>query len=306
MSTMTRRLIVISAIFASFLFASEARCETQTDREKAGLKGQVLTVVENRAESNETTVTAYNSRGGEAEQIIYSPIKYFRRAHTYDTQGRRITTDHYWHAEDSAPRQTTSYTYDAKGKLMQEVTCDTAGCFDKKVYIYDSRQKLTEEVLYYPSGDSFRVRLIHAYDPQERRIQTTCQEAHGSGLGIGDTVQEYDANGNVFRSTTHYLGFKAGDPRVDRVTTPPFETVSLFRYDSNGNVIETITHDSDRTPKDEDECRNPPCRITYVYENDFKGNWTTQKEFSCPHAGGGRKLEREARRTITYYEADAR
>jgi antitoxin component YwqK of YwqJK toxin-antitoxin module len=306
---MGRHLITITMLMLSFLFVAGARAEIQTDREQAGLKGPVLTVVENSAGSDETVVTAYNSRGGEEEQIIYSSINYVRRAHTYDAQGRRTKTNHYYRPEDSVPRKTTHYTYDAKGKLIQEITCDTAGCFNKKVYTYDSREKLTEEVLYYPSGDSFKVRLVHAYDPQGHRIRTTIQEAHGPGLGIGDTVQEYDASGNVFRSTTYYLGRKAGD-KEDGDATPPHELVSVSKYDSNGNVIETVSRDSRRTPEDEDECGYPPCRTTYVYEYDFKGNWTEQKEFSCTHTGFGnpgcRKLEGEVKRTITYYETGTR
>jgi hypothetical protein len=303
---MRRHLITITVVMVNFLFVAGIWAEIQTDREQARLKGPVRTIVENSAGSDETIVTAYNSKGGEEEQIIYSSFNYVRRAHTYDAQGRRTKTDHYYRPEDNAPRKTTDYTYDAKGKLIQKISCDTVDCFDKKVYTYDSQENLIEEVLYYPSGDSFKHRLVHTYDSQGHRLQTTCQEAHGPGLGTGDTVQKYDVRGNVIQSTTYYLGRKADD-KEGRYVTPPHELVSVFKYDSNGNMIEEVTRDSNRTPEDEDECGYPPCRTTYVYEYDFKGNWTNQKEFSCKPAGLGeykcQKLEGEVKRTITYYES---
>ncbi|MBP1732810.1 MAG: hypothetical protein H6Q55_3239 [Deltaproteobacteria bacterium] len=302
---MRRHLITITVLMVSLLFVAETRAEIQTDREQARLKGSVLTIVENSAGSDETIVTAYNSKGDEEEQIIYSSFNYVRRPHTYDAQGRRTKTDHYYRPEDNTPRKTTSYTYDAKGKLIQTISCDTFGCFDKKVYTYDSQENLIEEVLCYPSGDSFKYRVVHTYDSQGHRIQTTCQEAHGPGLGIGDTVQKYDVTGNVIQSTTYYLGRKADD-KEGRYVNSPYEMVSIYKYDPNGNVIEEVTRDSDMTREDEDDCRNPPCRTIYVYEYDFKGNWTNQKEFSCTRAGFGnpgcRKLEGEIKRTITYYE----
>ena len=100
---------------------------------------------------------------------------------------------------------------DAKGRLIQEIYCFSSGCDDKKVYSYDSKGNLTEEVLYYLRGDSVKVRVTHTYDSQGRRTQTTVWDAHGPGLGIGETVQKYEARGNVTESTTYYTGHKAGD-----------------------------------------------------------------------------------------------
>ncbi len=302
---MTRYLTAMSLVMVASVLVVEARGETQTDREKAGLRGTVLTVVENSAGSDQTVITAYGSKGSEEEQTIYSSVNYVRRTHVYDALGRRVKTDYYWRPQDSASRKTTHYTYDAKGNLIQEISCDSVGCFDKKVYTYDSRERLTEEVLFYPSGDSFKVRLVHAYNSQGRRTRTAIQEAHGPGLGIGDMVQEYDANGNISRSTTYYLGRKEDDAGQKNATLP-HQMVSSMRYDANGNMIENVTRDSNRTPEDEDECGFPPCWTIYVYRYDFKGNWTNRKEFSCARAGFGnagcRKLEGEVKRTITYYE----
>jgi len=306
---MRRHLITMTALVLSFLFVAEGPAQIQTDREKAGFKGPVLTVVENSAGSDQTVVTAYNSKGGEKERIIYSSINYGRHAHTYDAQARRTKTDHYWSPEDGAPRQTTRYTYDAKGKLIQEITCDTTGCFNKKVYRYDSREKLTEEVLYYPSGDSFKVRLVHAYDPQGHRIQTTIQEAHGPGLGIGDTVQEYDPDGKLTKCTTHYTGHKAGDEE-GKLDFPPYDLITTNKYNSHGDITEQTTYNTKNGPEDKDECGCPPCHTTYEYQYDSHGNWTKRKEFSCTPAdlyhARCRKLEGEVERTITYYETGTR
>lgn len=307
MPHLIRRLVIATAVLAvSFLCVAGAQPGMQTDRERAGLKGSVLTVVENSAGSDQTVVTTYSSKGAEKEQIIYSSILYARRAHTYDAQGRRVKTDYYWSPEDTAPRKTTHCTYDAKARLIQEITCDALGCFDKTVHRYDSQGNLTEAVLYYPSSESFKVRVVHAYDPQGHRTKTTTQEAHGPGLGIGDTVQEYDANGKVTKCTTHYTGHVAGDEE-GRLDSPPYDLITTCKHNSCGDVIEQTTHDTRNGPGDEDDCGDRLCHITYLYEYDSNGNWTKQQEFSCSHAGhtGCGKLEGEVKRTITYYETGA-
>ncbi len=90
------------------------------------------------------------------------------------------------------PQKDGHHTYDDKGRLIEKITCDKIGCFDKTVSIYDSRGNLTEETLFYPSDESFKVRVVHAYDREHHSIRSTSQGAHGPGLGIGDTIQKYD------------------------------------------------------------------------------------------------------------------
>jgi hypothetical protein len=206
---MKRCSTIIIVLILSLLFVLPLGAETKTDREKAGLKGPVRTVitVTNEGRGKRT----YNLRGEEVEEIYKGSVTEFKKMHTYDSQGRRTKTDYYGREEDTVPWKTKRYTYDAKGRLIQEIYCFSSGCDDKKVYSYDSKGNLTEEVLYYPRGDSVKVRVTHTYDSQGRRTQTTVWDAHGPGLGIGETVQKYEARGNVTESTTYYTGHKAGD-----------------------------------------------------------------------------------------------
>ena len=254
-------------LILSLLFAPPVATEAKTDRDQAGLKGPVRTVttVTDKAKG----VITYNFRGDEVEEIYKSsaPFTEFKKIHTYDAQGRRTETYYYGHEEDSVPWKTKHYTYDAKGKLIQEIDCDNLGCFNKKVYTYDFKGNLTEEVLYYPSGDSVKVRLVRTYDSQGHRTQTSTWEAHGPGLGIGETVQQYDAKGNVIECTTYYTGRKAGD-KEDSEGSLPYKLVNTNKYDSNGNIIESTAYNTKNEPGDEDECGYPPCRTVYVYEYD--------------------------------------
>jgi len=297
----------IIVLIPSLLFVLPLGAETKTDREQAGLKGPVRTVI---TVTNEARgVITYNPRGDVVEEIYKGSVTEFKKLHAYDSQGRRTKTDYYGQEEDTVAWKTKRYTYDAKGKLIQEIYCLSFGCDDKKVYTYDSKGNLTEEVLYYPRGDSVKVRVTHAYDSQGRRTQTTVWDAHGPGLGIGETVQKYDAKGKVTECTTHYTGRKAGDEE-GRLDFLPYDLITTNKYNSNGDIIEQTTYNTKSEPGDEDECGCPPCKAVYEYEYDPKGNWTKQTEFSCIRTKAGKyecqKFEGETTRTITYYRTETK
>jgi len=268
------------------------------------LKGAVQTVTTVTDKSK--GVITYNFKGDVLEEVYKGsdPIIEFKKIHTYDAQARRAETYYYGHKEDSVPWKTKRYSYDAKGRLVQTIYCLSFGCDDRSIYTYDSKGNLAEETLYYPSSDSFKIRLVHTYDSQGHRTQTTTWEAHGPGLGIGETVQKYDPGGNVIESTTYYTGHKAGD-KEGLGDFVPYEMITTYKYNSNGDIIEQSTRDTKRGPEDKEECGNPPCRTVYVYEYDPKGNWTKQTEFTCiPNKSGKsecQKFEGETNRTVTYY-----
>ena len=301
---MKRCAPVIIVLILSLLSALALGAETKTDREQAGLKGPVRTVTSMTDKSK--GVITYNIKGNMVEEIygISQPIIEFEKIHTYDTQGRRTKTEYYGHEGNNIPWKTKQYTYDGKGRLIQEIYCLSFGCDDKTVYTYDSKENLLEEASYYPSSDSVKVRLTHTYDSQGHRTKTTAWEAHGPGLGIGETVQKYDEKGKVTECTTYYTGHKAGDEE-DIGNFLPYELITTYKYNSNGDMIEQTSYDTRSRPGDEDECDYPPCRTIYVYEYDAKGNWTKQTEFSCTRTKSGKyecqKMEGETKRAIIYY-----
>jgi len=296
--------IRIVVLILALLFTLPIATEAKTDRERAGLKDSVQTVT-TVTEKSKGTIN-YNIRGDQVEEIFRSsePIIEFKKIHTYDAEGRRTKTDYCGPNEDSVPWKTKRYTYDAKGRVIQEIHCLSFGCDDKKAYTYDSKGNLIQEALYYPSSDSIKVRLTHTYDPNGYRTQTTAWEAHGPGLGIGETVQKYDARGKVTERTTYYPGHKAGD-KEGHGDFLPYEMITIYKYNSNDDLIEQSTRDTTRGPEDKEECGYPPCRTVYAYEYDAKGNWTKQTEFSClPNKSDKKecqKFEGETNRTITYY-----
>jgi hypothetical protein len=295
----------IVVLILGLLFTFPIIAEAKTDRERAGLKGAVRTI--NTMTEKSKGVITYNFKGDVVEEVYKGsdPIMEFGKIHTYDAQGRRTKTDYYGREGDRVPWKTKRYSYDAKGRLVQEIYCLSFGCDDKKVYTYDSKGNLTEEALYYPSSDSVKVRLTHTYDSQGHRIQSTAWDSHGPGLGIGETVRKYDARGNVTESITYYSGHKAGD-KEGLGDFAPYEMITTYKYNSNGDIIEQSTRDTKRGPEEKEECGYPPCRTVYVYEYDPKGNWTKQIEFSCiPNKSGKyecQKFEGETNRTISYYQ----
>lgn len=259
------------------LFTFPVAAEIKTDRGRAGLKGpvRIVTTVTDKSKG----VITYNSKGDAVEEIYKGsdPIIEFKKIHTYDAQGRRTETYYYGQEGDIVPWKTKRYTYDAKGRLIQEIYCLSFGCDDKTVYTYDSKGNLVEETLYYPSSDSVKVRLTHTYDSQGHRTQTTAWEAHGPGLGIGERVQKYDAKGNITECTTHYPGHITGDEE-GKLDSLPYDLILTKKYNSNGDIVEQSTYNTRIGPGNENECGYPPCRTVYVYEYDAKGNWTKQTE----------------------------
>lgn len=235
----------VSLVFSLHL-ASLAVAEVKTDLQREGFIGPVQTVQIQTAQFSE------NQSGQWVEGPHGRPAII-----TYDVKGNRIEGK----SEDTAK---TVYTYDAQGRVIEQITCDVVGCFDKIAYTYNPYGNLIEERFYYPDSSSIKLRLVHTYDKQGRRTQTESYDAHDPGLGIEKTVQTYDANGNILELTTYYTE-KIGD--------------------EEGKPIP------------------PPAKFAYTYEWDTHGNWVKQAQTSCTAETGTPVCEPSlvTYQAITYY-----
>jgi len=243
-STFAASSLIVALIFDLFL-ALQAVAGMKTDLQEEGLIGPMRVVkIETAQFSNQSSQWVEGSRG------LSATI-------TYDVRGNRIEGK----SEDTAK---TVYTYDAQGRVIEQITCDAVGCFDKIAYTYDPYGNLIEERFYYPVSSSIKLRLVHTYDKQGRRTQTESYDAHDPGLGIEKTGQTYDANGNILELTTYYTE-KVGDPEERPIP--------------------------------------PPSKVVYTYEWDAHGNWVKQTQTLCT-AESGRPISEPSLvvyRTITYY-----
>jgi YD repeat-containing protein len=209
----TVKRVFVTLIFSLHL-ASLAGAEVRTDLQKEGFIGLVRTVQIQTAQfSNQAGQWVEGPRGRPA--II-----------TYDVKGNRIEGK----SEDTTK---TAYTYDAQGRVIEEVTSDHVGLIGKTVYTYDDKGNLTEEEVYGPSG--LKYRSEHIYDDQGRRIATTNDDTHDPALGIEKVVMTYDNKGNIREMTTYYT-HKIGDEE-DRPIPPPAKRVYTYEFDTHGNWI---------------------------------------------------------------------
>lgn len=126
------------------------------------------------------TLYKYDAAGNRIEESEFHKGELMRRdTHTYDQNGKKISTSRYDSLIDSGdnPDMKWEYQYDSKNNLLAVNAYDSDGStLSKTRYEYDSAGSVTEEV-HYESGGSLSHRTIYVY--------------------------KYDSKGNWIRRTTY-------------------------------------------------------------------------------------------------------
>ena len=210
------------------------------------------------------TLHIHDAQGDLTETLDYSPDGALSEKMVYAYDNKKNLRKTVSYSPDGVSLRTTLYTYSASGQLIEQISCDDIGCFDRKACTYDIQGNLIEESFYSPDGSGIKLRLVHTYNEQGRRTQTESYDPHDAGLGIEKTVETYDANGNSLELTTYYTE-KVGD--------------------EEGKPIP------------------PPNKWIYTYEWDAHGNWIKQTRILCTSETGSPVCEPSmvTYRTITYY-----
>jgi antitoxin component YwqK of YwqJK toxin-antitoxin module len=167
-------------------------------------------------------VHTYGAQGQRTETARYNPDGTLAATTTYDAQGQRTETVRYSSAGTLFAKTTYLHTSAPQGQRIEQSAC-SGNCFGKEVYTYDPQGNLVEEVTYYPDSSTLRLRLVHTYDAQGQRTQTTSYEAHDPGFA----VETYDAQGNV-RELVSYAA--EGAPTGNK-------TVFTYEVDALGNWV---------------------------------------------------------------------
>lgn len=216
------------------------------------------------------TVVAIRYLSGEVSWISIS---------SYSTAGKRTKTN-IWERQADVHRDDTkfaeilrSYTYDAKTNNLDQITT-TRGDQRRTIrMIYDSENRLTEQLYLSNDGKLFRKRLFK-YKNKDMEVLVETR------LIIGSTESRF---------STDVLYFDEHESLKKRVA-----------LDKDGSVIKAIEYAFERgNLLGVSVCCNYTYRTDYRYEFDKVGNWVarvdrySQKDFN--------KDAGETQRIITYY-----
>ena len=289
----TTMVLLVTFLNWEVAFGS-ANVAPKTDREEAGLLGDVQTVITQEALLVETE--------------------------HYDAAGRLLRR-----IEETSERQDMLgaliyiSTYDAEGKRISESVQDRKGAIIKQtVYEYDQRENRTAEVSAWADG-AFENASFYEYDEQGHRIRGLHFNAPNL---INRNIFHYDAQGRVIREIysrnytykrrserlVRFRGFDDGYEVSIRYDERGLITEKLisdlkrvrqsrseFEYDHNGSQVEERIYDAKNVMTE---------RKRYDYEYDPQGNWVVETlewwELKKPRPQLKRTQTRE--RTITYFK----
>lgn len=295
-------------------FCVAAGAQTQSDRERAGLRGPVRVV---RTEVLELTQgggdgvagprwplqsIGYNARGGKSRQIDFNQDGSASQTLIYasDAEGRATGYEEF-SGGMTVPRRHV-FVLDEKGKRVEHRIVQPDGASgEKSLYKYDARGRLVETKVLEHKG-TLLSRTVHAYDARGRQASQTIYNADGSVSSV--TRVAYDARGRVAERNRF-----DGNLLTYRVR---------YKYDRGGRLIEQETTGSvletDFPPSEV----HAPGRVVYVYgvaarpaeaiayepggsireriliEYDSRGNWvkrTRLPQSAAPGTGVPRRVE---------------
>ena len=229
-------LIAIQLVHTGVVVHSLQPEDGKTDWERGGLIGRVETIRIKRA--------GFSKQAGE---WVQDPVQVLSTV-SYDMRGMKVGR------QEESPSDGKSQgrlTHDLNGRLTERAYYGALGLISKEKYSYNSGGQLIEEVLYYPDGQTQKVRQVHNYDQHGRRSQTEVYEAHDPGSGISKRLYVYDLRGNVVENINYALDGSVSD-----------KWVHTYTLDSTGNWIKRmVSHCLDEGRPGEVSCR--PTDATY-------------------------------------------
>jgi YD repeat-containing protein len=197
---------------------------------------------------------------------------------------------------DDQPTGQTVFRYDGQGRLVEEVTVDGDGVETRKIaYAHDAAGNVVRVEQYLGSALDRTVERDHDADGallEERRFDAEgrlSQVNRYAVPGLEYAYEQYDEEGAV--------------EATGRVIENEFGTVLIEVLDPDGNVMESYAWSYDergreverRAVYDEGQMEE---LLTYVYDDDDRGNWvrqTTHEDY-----GDGPEVYEIRERVITY------
>lgn len=213
-------------------------------------------------------------------------------------------------------RNSTTYSYDAKGNLIAKTIYEGSRLTSKHIYEYryDAKGELVQtEASDYAADGSLSGKTVYSYDAKDRLIQLS-EYARDGTLSDKETyaydlsgnlieMTTYGAHGSVFEKKTYTYDLKG---RLTGFATYRRGVLSYKQtnsYDNDGNLIE-------RAVQSASENTNPPIDFStvpfkffrYEYKFDRDGNWIKRFEGHQVTKFGKTYFEPETvtLRTITY------
>lgn len=266
-----------------------ALAEQQADREKAGLRGPVRTLVENSGTleggSPLFSVTrTYNIQGRLAEMEFslsrpsdsHADIKR-RTVYTYGDKGQIVGTGY----KDGNVSSTSLSIRDANGRPTEFSIYNPEGVLTfKTVQRYDDRGNKTETIIY-KIGGTIAFRSLYTYDIDVNgKVENVISYRSDGSLDYKARTR-YDNKGHMLEEV-----FSRADATTDERRT--------YIYNENGQEEEKVVYNSDGS-----------IRITEVsaYQYDSVGNWTKRTTQKLVSKEGKLIPESTAtvERIITYY-----
>jgi len=267
---MTTHKLIWSLSLALALFTA-AFSQTRSDRELAGLKGPVKTVVERSykytgsvdtrksGDANSKfdagdTVT-YDPQGNEIERIMVSDYGELmgKQTQTFDKGGS--LTERIFRDAKGALQERETFTY-RDGRLVETLAYNAAGVVRlKTVRSYDGKGNLTEEVYHDPT--IARARTVYAHDDRGNRTEMTFFMIDG-------------------KKAVAPVGPCLGGHRVKVTYDDKGRPIAKAVLDTEGNIKKSWTYsydDSGNQLKQSMQSGGSTVTFDFKYEYDEKGNW---------------------------------
>lgn len=252
---------IVFTVLVVCAFCAAAGAQTQSERERAGLRGPVRVVrtevVELAQGDGEVAAgprwplqtVGYTPRGGRSRQVDFNQDGSASQTLIYasDAEGRATGYEEF-SGGMTVPRRHV-FVLDEKGNRVEHRIVQPDGAAgEKSLYRYDERGRLVETKVLEHKG-ALLSRIVHAYDARGRQASQTIHNADGSVSSVGRVT--YDARGRVAERNRFDGGLLTYRVR--------------YRYDHVGRLVEQETVGSVvETDFPPSEVRAPG-RVVYVY-----------------------------------------
>lgn len=292
-TNITTMVLLVTSLYWE-VASGAANVTPRTDREEAGLSGDVRTVITKEVLVVETD--HYDVTG-----------RLLRRIQETSERKDRLSSLIY------------ILTYDAEGKRVSESVQDAKGAIVKqRVHVHDQRKNRISEVSAWADG-TFENASFYYYDDQGHRIE----EVHFNAPNlINRNSFQYDAQGRVIREmfSRNYTYEQDGEQQVRFQGLDDGYEVTI-RYDERGLITEKLISNLQRVRQSRSEFEYDHQRSQveeriydtnnvlterkrYGYEYDPQGNWVSETlewwELKKPRPQLKRSQMRE--RAITYFK----
>lgn len=170
-----------------------------------------------------------------------------------------------------------SYVYNEN--LSKILSYETDGApFSKKVFNYDTKRRLLEEIGYSTDNKIFN-RITYEYDIEKREVTATYTTYYKKGSLSEKIILSYNEKGQWIQR----ISFDKHGKKDDSIS---------FEYDENGFLVKVTT------------CCKYNFSKSYNYKFDNQGNWIEKVEFYSQKDNKGNVITRETGRiyrVVSYY-----